>query len=572
MVGEQPWLAGYPPDVDWHMAMPPETLVDLLDQAVARYPRSSCLYFHGKRWSYREVGELVSRVASGFHRLGATQGTRIGLCLPNCPFGVIAYFGALRAGCVVVNFNPLSQTEALAAQVVDSGTSIMVTVDIAPLFGKVHTLLTSGCLQQMVVGSLASAMPMLKGLLYRVGKRRMVARVPRDDRRVVNFAALTLPGASPTTTPRPAPGDLALLQYTGGTTGVPKGVELTHANLTANVRQVLAWLPIRLDGTERLLAILPLFHVFGMTTAMNTAIGCAAELVLVPRFQVSELLGTLRRLRPTLFPGVPTLYKAILDAGATQSHLKSVRLCLSGGAPLPLEVKRQFEAASHSVLVEGYGLTEAAPVCFCNPVGDGNRAGTIGLALPGVSAEIRSLENPLLRMENGSRGELCLRGPNVMGRYWNKPEETAGAMTPDGWLRTGDVGIMDAEGYVTLVDRIKDLIICSGYNVYPRSIEEAAYHHEAVVAATAVGMPDAYRGESPALFVQRRPGSNLTSAELRTFLADRLSPIEMPRLIELRDDLPRTAVGKLSRTELRAELLAGAAHNAPQANSVEGVT
>jgi len=310
-----------------------------------------------------------------------------------------------------------------------------------------------------------------------------------------------------------------------------------------------------------MLGVLPLFHVFAMTTVMNAGLSWGAEIVLLPRFAPPQLLAALRRRRPTLFPGVPTLFKAILDHGATACDLASVRACISGGAPLPLEIKRAFEQASGCVLVEGYGLTEASPVCFCNPVHGENRAGTIGLPLPGVEAEIRDLDDPGRKVPPGERGELVLRGPNVMRGYWQRPAETAAVTTPDGWLRTGDVGIMDHDGYVTLVDRIKDLIICSGYNVYPRTVEEALYAHPDIAAATVLGMPDSYRGESVAAFVQLRPGATLTVTALQTFLRERLSPVELPRLIEIRAELPRTAVGKLSRKELRDELR----HRAPVA-------
>jgi long-chain acyl-CoA synthetase len=307
------------------------------------------------------------------------------------------------------------------------------------------------------------------------------------------------------------------------------------------------------------LAVLPLFHVFAMTSAMTAGLGWGAEIVLLPRFDIAQLLAALRRRRPTVFPGVPTLFKAILDHGTKPQDLASVRVCLSGGAPLPMEIKRAFEAAAGCTLVEGYGLTEASPVCFCNPIEPatqiGNRAGTIGLPLPGIDASIRALDDPARALPTGERGELCLRGPNIMRGYWQRPDDTAAVTTPDGWLRTGDVGVMDDDGYVTLVDRIRDLIICSCYNVYPRTIEEAIYRHPEVVAVTVLGVPDDYRGESAAAFVQARPGARLTETELRQFLRDKLSPIEMPVLIELRAELPRTAVGKLSRKELREEML-----------------
>ena len=549
-----PWLHAYPAAIDWAFNEKPGTLTALLDDAVRRFGPRPALDFLGRRWSYGELGAQVERAAAGFRRLGAGPGTRIGLCLPNSPYFVIAFFAALKAGATVVNFNPLYVEAELAAQAEDSGTSIMVAIDLEPIFSRVLGLLGRGTVKRVVACRFHRALRPLKAIAFRVSGRRMLAVVPRNDDRVVGFESLTAvpPIADP---PLISPEDLAVLQYTGGTTGTPKGVMLTHANLTANCRQVQRWFPDSRPGEERMLAVLPLFHVFALTTAMNAGLAWGAEIVLLPRFAPPQLLAALRRRRPTLFPGVPTLFKAILDNGATAADLASVRACISGGAPLPLPVKQAFEKAAGCVLVEGYGLTEASPVCFCNPVRGENRAGTIGLPLPGVQAQIRALDDPARRVPTGERGELVLRGPNIMRGYWQRPADTEAVTTPDGWLRTGDVGIMDADGYVTLVDRIKDLIICSGYNVYPRMVEEALYAHPDIAAATVLGMPDSYRGESVAAFVQPRPGANLTEAALNEFLRARLSPVEMPRLIEIRAELPRTAVGKLSRKELRDELL-----------------
>ena len=551
---EAPWLRTYPSGIQWAFNEPPGTLGALLDDAVSRFGPRPALDFLGRRWTYTELGSLVDRVAAGFARMGAGPGTRIGLCLPNTPFFVIAFFAALKAGATVVNYNPLYVEAEMAAQAEDSGTTIMLAIDIEPIFGRVMGLLRRRVVKRVVACRFHRALRPLKAVAFRVAKRRVLATVPRDDDRVVDFDSLI---ALPPSGERPpvTPDDIAVLQYTGGTTGKPKGVVLTHANLAANCRQVQLWFPQCRLGEERMLAVLPLFHVFAMTTVMNAGLAWGAELLLVPRFEPTQLLAALRRRRPTLFPGVPTLFKAILDHGATGRELASVQACISGGAPLPVEIKRAFERASGCVLVEGYGLSEASPVCFCNPVSGDNREGTIGMPLPGVEADIRSLDEPRCSVPLGERGELVVRGPNVMKEYWRRPDETREVLTPDGWLRTGDVGIMDADGYVTLVDRIKDLIICSGFNVYPRNVEEALYAHSDVAAATVLGYPDAYRGESVAAFVEVRPGSALTPSALHEFLLERLSPIEMPRLIEIRPELPRTAVGKLSRKELRSELL-----------------
>ena len=307
------------------------------------------------------------------------------------------------------------------------------------------------------------------------------------------------------------------------------------------------------------LAVLPFFHIYALTAVMATGIARGGTLVALPRFDFEAVMAAIRRCRPTMVPGVPTLFKALLDNGATKEDLASLRTCVSGGAPLPMQVKEDFEALSGCSLTEGYGLTEASPVCLSNPPGEGNRPGTIGLPVPGTRAEIRSLEDPARALPVGEKGELCIAGPQVMKGYWNRPDETAAVLGADGFLRTGDVGIMDADGYVTLVDRIKDLVLVSGFNVYPRVVEEALYRHPDVAAATVVGMPDEYRGEAPAAFVEPKPGASLSADALREFLKDKLSPIEMPRLIEVRAALPRSTVGKLTKTELRAEVLQRAA-------------
>ncbi len=556
-LASRPWLRAYAPGVDWHMDLPPATLVSVFEESVARFGDRPCLDFMGRGWSYAEVGALVARAAAGFRRLGAGPGTRVALCLPNGPHYVVAFFGALSAGATVVNCSPLAAPGELAGQLRDAGAAILVAPDLEPILGKILGLLADPAvpLRHVVVGRFAPTLPAVKGLLFRLLKRKAIGRIPRGDARVLDWDAL-LDAAPDPSPPSAAPEAVALLQYTGGTTGQPKAAMLTHANLAANIRQVVAWSARDMTAEpERAIAVLPFFHVFAMTVILGSTIAAGGQIVMLPRYEAKALLAALRRTRPTTFAGVPTLYRAVVDNGATREDLSTLRTCISGGAPLPLEIKQAFEGLSGCRLIEGYGLTEASPVCFCGPVAGQERPGTIGLPLPRVEAEIRSLEDPARALPPGERGELCIRGPNVMAGYWNRPEETAAVLLPDGFLRTGDVGIMDQDGYVTLVDRIKDLIICSGFNVYPRAIEDALYAHPDVVAATALGMPDRYRGESPAAFVQLRPGATTTVEQLRAHLADRLSPIEMPRLIEIRAELPRTVVGKLSKKELREELL-----------------
>ncbi|MFC7541129.1 AMP-binding protein [Siccirubricoccus deserti] len=545
-----PWLRSYPPGIAWDMVPEPGTLPAMFEDAVARFADRPCLDFLGRRWRYAELGEAVARVAEGFRRLGIGPGSHVGLCLPNSPYYPMAFYGALRAGATVVNFNPLHVAEELAAQARDAEVTLMVAPDLDPILPRVLGLLGKGPVGRVVVCRFAAALPMLKGLGFRLLRRRAIARVPADDPRVLHWEGLAT--APPIAAPLAVrPGDVAVLQYTGGTTGTPKAAMLTHANLTANLAQVQAWSPGNIPGQERVLAVLPFFHVFALTSVLNAGIGWG------PSWCCCR--GSSRRncWPPSAAPGRPCSSACrrcsrrcstiARSRGRQAGELASVKLCISGGAPLPLEVKRAFEAASGCVLVEGYGLTEASPVCLCNPVESENRPGSIGLPLPAVRVEIRALDGSGTVLLPGEPGELCVAGPNVMAGYWRRPEETAAVLGEDGFLRTGDVGVMDADGYVTLIDRIKDLILCSGYNVYPRTIEEVLYRHPDVVAATVVGAPDPYRGEHPVAFVELRPGSTTDADALREFLRDKLSAIERPRRIEIRASLPRTAVGKLSK-------------------------
>ena len=554
----RPWLAAYPEGIDWNLDIRPRSLNTLFADAVARFGARPCLDFMGARTTYAELGRQVDRAAKGFRALGVGPGVKVGLCLPNSPYSVICFFAVLKAGGTVVNYNPLYVERELEHQITDSETDIMVTIDLQLILPKMVTVLERTRLRTVVVCSLADALPALKRPLFRLFKRAEIAQPPAGDTRFITFEALVTNDGAMTAPVLDPQATIAVLQYTGGTTGVPKGAMLTHANLTANVAQVRAWFPGVREGQERMLAVLPFFHVFAMTIAMNLALDVGCELILLPRFDTAQVLQTIHKRQPTLVPGVPTMFKALLGAPDVGRYsLRSIRFCISGGAPLPVELKHAFEAATGCVLVEGYGLTETAPVSTANPLKGENKAGSIGLPLPGVTVEIRSLDDPSRPAAKGEKGEVVIAGPHVMAGYWKRPDDTA-ATIQDGFLHTGDVGIMDDDGYVFLLDRLKDLIICGGYNVYPRVIEEAIYQHPDVVAVCAIGLPHEYRGQTPKAFVQVKPGSSLTPEALRSFLGDRLSKIEMPSEIEFRDELPKTAVGKLSKKELIAEALAQA--------------
>jgi len=514
---------------------------ELLDAAALWAPNRRALDFAGRKWSYREVHDLVDRAAASLERLGVGRGDRVGLCLPNSPDYAVAFFAVLRIGAIVVQCNPLYTARELEHILADSGARVLIVSDLETQIAATLEVQR----RQPSLTVLCCPMP--------VSPPRTAPSIPSEWARFAD-----LPVAPPDRIYPPTdPGDAAVLQYTGGTTGAPKGAILTHGNLTANCEQIRLHLRLEQDTQHCALAVLPLFHVFALTTVLLLSVRVAAEIVLLPRFELNSLLPTIARTRPTLLSAVPTIYGAI--NGAAADHLpdfSSLLACISGGAPLPFDVREAFEKRTGARLVEGYGLTEASPVVTCNPIDRPPRDHSAGVALPGARIEIRALDDPLREAAVGETGEVCVRGPQVMKGYWRRDEETARVLQ-DGLLRTGDVGYLDEDGYLFLVDRIKDVILCGGYNVYPRVIEDALYEHPAVAEAIALGMPDAYRGETPHAYVALRTGMTVTPEALRVHLAERLSKIEMPAVIEVRPSLPRTAVGKLSRKDLRAAIEEG---------------
>jgi long-chain acyl-CoA synthetase len=549
---KHPWLRAYPATIDWAEEISAKPLNTIFEEAAARFASRPCIDFLGKRFTYAEIAALVNRAAKGLQALGVRRGTKVGLCLPNTPYFVVCYYAVLKAGGTVVNYNPLYVERELRHQVEDSHTDIMVTLDLRQLYPKVASLLGHTRLKRVVVCRMGDILPPIKGVLFSVLKRSEVAAIPtRPDQ--IPFAAVVANNGRVEPVAVDAHKDVAVLQYTGGTTGLPKGAMLTHANLAANLEQVRRWFPHLQRGQERMLAVLPLFHVFAMTVAMNLPLSVGAEIILHPRFELKRVLRTIAAKGVTLFPGVPTVYAAITASPDLAKYdLSPLKLCLSGGASLPLETQRRFEKLTGCTLVEGYGLSESSPVATCNPIGGGHKPGSIGIPLPGTVVEIRSLDAESKLLPAGERGEICIRGPQVMLGYWQRPGETATTLA-SGCLHTGDVGYMDEQGYVFLIDRLKDLILCNGYNVYPRVIEEAIHLHPAVEEVTVIGVPDPHRGQAPKAFVKVREGHSLSQEALHEFLQDKLSRIERPRFIEFRDELPKTLIGKLSKKALMAE-------------------
>lgn len=549
------WLERYPQGVDWHQSFTLGPVYELLDRSARQHPRRICTSFLGKSLSYRDIARLVDQTAAGLQQLGVGKGTKVGLFLPNSPTFIVYYFATLKAGGTVVNYNPLYTLEELTFQIKDSDTDLMVTLDLEILFNKVEALLKTGTLKRVIVASFRDLLPSTKSVLFKLFKGKELAQPsasPAAASIVSDADVLARAGKLEPVAIDPV-NDIAVLQYTGGTTGTPKGAMLTHANVTVNVLQVMSWAPDLKNADERMLGVLPFFHVFAMTVVMNFGIAKGCEIVIMPRFVLGEAMKLIDKTRPTIMPGVPTLFNAIMNHPKLKSfNLSSLKFCLSGGAPLPIEVKQNFERLTGCKLVEGYGLSEASPVVTANPLEGPVKEGSIGQPIPGTIVSLRTLEDPTQEAPLGEKGEICVKGPQVMKGYWKRPEETAAQFIGD-YLRTGDVGIMDGEGFIFIVDRIKDLIICSGYNVYPRRVEEAIYEHPAVEEVTVIGIKDKYRGEAPKAFIKLKAGAQATKADILKHLEAKISRIELPSEVEFRDALPKTMIGKLSKKELKAE-------------------
>jgi len=544
------WRTAYRHPGPWERTFPPLTLIEMFERTARAAPDAMLIHFMGRRYSYGETLETANRVACGLARLGIGKGDQVGLFLPNVPHYVAAYYGALKAGATLVNFSPLYTPAELEAQVEDSGTRLLFTLSARALLPAAIEVLNNSCLERLVVGSVAGALPASQSILYRLFKRREIAARPHDDRIAPFSALIANDGDCPAI--EIAAGDLALLQYTGGTTGTPKGAMLTHQNLSANARQVDALDP-KPEAEDRILGVLPLFHVFANTCVLNRTIANGGAMVLLPRFDAGQVLAAIARLRATALIGVPTMYQALLDhPGIAKADLSSLRACISGGAPMPAELKRRFEETTGARLIEGYGLTESAGVVSTNPYEGLSKEGTIGQPIPGTRVALVDKEDPSRPAPDGEPGEIIVSGPQVMEGYWNRPDADADAFV-DGWLRTGDVGLIDADGYIRIVDRLKDMIAVSGFKVFPSQIEALLYRHPDVREAIVIGIPDPYAGERPKAFVTLNEGAAATGAALMEWLNLQVGKHERVAAVEVRTSLPRTPIGKLSRKELEVE-------------------
>ncbi|MEZ5710132.1 MAG: long-chain fatty acid--CoA ligase [Blastomonas sp.] len=545
------WKTHYNHPAAWDQFFSPLSLPDMFFRSAGRKGQAPLIDFMGRKYSYAETAEGVCRVASGLQALGLGKGDRIGLFLPNVPHYVAAYYGALAAGATLVNFSPLYTVDELAHQVEDSGTTVLFTLSAKALLPTALEVLERSSLRRLIVGSVAGALPGGKALFYRLFKGSETAKRP-DDARITSFSALIdNDGAFSRVNIRPDE-DIALLQYTGGTTGTPKGAMLTHQNLTANARQVNAIDPHQ-DAEDRILGVLPFFHVFANTCVLNRTVLNGGEIVMLPRFDAVAALKAVARTRVTAMPGVPTMYQALLDCPRIdRTDFSSLRACISGGAPLPVEVKARFESVTGANVVEGYGLTESSGVVSTNPYEGLNKPGTIGQPLPGTLVRLVDKEDPEKPAPPGEPGEIIFSGPQVMKGYWNRPDADEEVFV-GGFLRTGDVGIIDAEGYIRIVDRIKDMIAVGGFKVFPSEIEKILYQNDAVKEALVIGVPDPYRGESPKAFVTLNPGAAETGETLMEWLNPQLGKHERVAAVVVRETLPKTMIGKLDRKALRAE-------------------
>lgn len=558
-MAEHPWISSYPDGVRWDAVLPLMPVQQLLGDAVKRWPDHPVLDFLGRVISYRELGELADRAAKGFQKLGVGPGVHVGLFLPNSPHYPIAFFGVLKAGGTVVNYSPLDAERVLAHKIEDSETDLLVTLDLAALYPQIGRLLGASRLRKLIVGNLADYAGQPAAVHAHLQATQQLVAVPEDERHVRFDALLANRGDFETH----ALGDLTqavvVLQYTGGTTGLPKGAMLTHANLSAACAQYQQPLLAKgsdVDaGNERVLVVLPLFHIYSLTVNMLLGFCLGAELVLHTRFDVDAVLHDLAAKRITFFAGVPTMYTAILNhPKAGETDLSALKFCGSGGAPLPVEVAERFQQLTGCPINEGWGMTETSPTGTFTPAHGMRKAGSCGMPLPGVELKFLSLSRPGADAPPGEPGELCIRGPNVMRGYWKKPEANAESFTSDGFFRTGDVAWMDGDGFVRIVDRTKDMLLCGGFNVYPRVIEEAIYEHPSVEEVCVIGIPDAYRGQSPKAFVKLKAGAaELTLVDLQGFLRERIGKHEMVQALELRAELPKTPVGKLSKRTLIEE-------------------
>jgi long-chain acyl-CoA synthetase len=551
----RPWLNFYDEGVPHALEYPSITVPDYLRQSAQRYPSQVATVFLGSRLTYRQLKAQVDHLAGQLYQMGVRKGDRVAILLPNCPQTIIAYYATLSLGAVTVLTNPLYVEHELEHQWAESGVETAFVLDL--LWPRVEDLRRKLPLKRVIVTGVQDYLPFPKNLLfpYRARRQSKWVKVPSGDG-IYKFKRLVRGGSPPPPPADLSPDDLACLQYTGGTTGLPKGAMLTHRNLVASVSQIRAFL-LRghQDAQDRAIAILPLFHVYGMNGVMNLGVYLAATLILLPRLDIKSLVDAIRTQQPTFFLGVPALYVAVNTyPGIDDMDLTSIKMCFSGGAPLPVDVIESFEARTGARIAEAYGMTEASSVTHVNPRLGVRKFGSVGLPIVGTDSKIVDVETGVQELAPGQAGELLVRGPQVMVGYWNQPDETAQVLK-DGWLHTGDIATMDEDGYFYIVDRKKDIILTAGFNVYPREVEEILYQHPKVLEAAVIGLPDRVRGEKVTAYVVLKPDETATAQEIRAFCRERLAHYKEPRAVHFRDELPKSMAGKVLRRALQEEEL-----------------
>ncbi|WP_142344295.1 long-chain-fatty-acid--CoA ligase [Bacillus cereus] len=546
---EKPWLQSYPEEIPGTISYDIQPLHGYLEKMASRYPEKKALHFLGKDVTFSDFHDKVKKFANYLQRLGVEKGDRVAIMLPNCPQSVIGYYGTLLAGGIVVQTNPLYTERELEYQLHDSGAKVILCLDL--VFPRVTNVQKATRLEHIIVTRIADFLPFPKNLLYPFVQKKQTNLVVNvsESETIHLWKSVERESIANVEVPCDPENDLALLQYTGGTTGFPKGVMLTHKNLVSNTLMGAHWLYNCKEGEEVILGVLPFFHVYGMTAVMNLSIMQGYKMVLIPKFDMKMVFEAIKKHKVTLFPGAPTIYIALLNSPLLKEYdISSIEACISGSAPLPVEVQEEFERVTGGKLVEGYGLTESSPVTHGNFLWEKRVPGSIGVPWPDTEAIIMSLETGEA-LPPGEIGEIVVKGPQIMKGYWNKPEETA-AVLQDGWLHTGDVGYMDEDGFFYVKDRKKDMIVASGFNVYPREVEEVLYEHEKVQEVVTIGVPDPYRGETVKAFVVLKEGAECTEEELDKFARKYLAAYKVPKVYEFRSELPKTTVGKILRRVL----------------------
>jgi len=555
----RPWSTSYAEGVPLEIDEPSQTLPEMLAASVARFGKKTALEFFGAATTYRELGEQVARAAEGLRRLGVRAGDRVALVLPNSPQHVVGFYAALRLGAIVIEHNPLYTPRELRHQFEDHGARFAIVWD--KLADTVAEFPSDLALEHIVSVDITAALPLAQRLALRLpvakaraARAQLTARPA--SRRPIAWKTLLTHGSLSRKHAGPVLDDIALLQYTSGTTGSPKGAVLTHANLRANAMQGRAWVPGLRDGEETFYGVLPLFHAYGLTLCLTFAMSIGAKLVLFPKYDLDLVVAASKKSPPTFLPAVPPIYDQLARAAARGTiDLKSVRFAISGAMSLPVATVDRWEAATGGLLVEGYGMTESSPVALGNPIGPSRRPGTVGVPFPSTEIRVVDPDDPRVDLPLGEPGELLLRGPQVFQGYWNRPSDTAATLLAGGWLRTGDIASVSPDGFVTIVDRLKEIIITGGFNVSPSEVEDVLTSHPDIAGAAVVALPKSSGGEDVAAAVVLREGVQVEPEAIRDFCKQRLAAYKVPRRVVVVDDLPRSLIGKVQRREVRERLM-----------------